>query len=274
MKKNFLLILSLMILGLTYSHLFAEDKNSPKEILINTWQRIDFQLALEDYFMVNFENNQSKFNMNHPGTKSIAKAILFSTAIPGMGEFYSGSYLKGIIFLAIEAAAWPGYFHFHNRGEDIEAAFERYAIQNWDPDAYWDWISERSGISRTDMDALREFERDHFSHFLPEEKNQQYYENIGKYDQFNIGWVDTENGDKRDSELREKYTLMRKDANDNFKRATNMATILLFNHVFSALDAAWTTNRHNKQIISASLKMKSMQYGNEILPALALRVSW
>lgn len=261
-------------MGLSYSLIKAEERSSPKEKLASTWRKVDFQLALKKSFETGKENSGSVSKMSQKGTKSVAKALLFSAAIPGMGEFYNGSYIKGLVFLAVEAAAWPAYFHFHNKGEDLEEGFIQYAEGNWEPEEYWNWLSEISGIFGSDMDALREYEHENFSHFLPEEKNQQYYENIGKYNQFNIGWNDTQNGYVRDSDFREKYTLMRKDANDNFKRATNFATLVLFNHVFSALDAALTTKRYNKRIISACLRMKNMKYGNEIIPALALGVIW
>ncbi|MFQ6114243.1 MAG: hypothetical protein ACE5NG_09155 [bacterium] len=274
MQKPIILILSFLLLRPTAFLFSAEESSSAKEILTNSWHKGTFRLNLNQYFETRAQNITSNLNNNYPKTKSIAKAALLSAAVPGAGEFYAGSFVKGIIFLAVEAAAWPFYFHFHNRGEDLEAEFQIFADQFWHEDDYWLWLSQISGIDINDRDALREYERQNFSHFLPEEKNQQYYENIGKYDQFNVGWDDTQNGGERDSALRERYTRMRKDANDNFKRATNMVTLVLFNHVFSALDAGWTIKRHNKRIVSASLRMKNMQYGTEIIPALALRVKW
>jgi hypothetical protein len=274
MKKPFVLILILSLLATTTFLFSAEGMSSAKEILTNSRHKGNFRLALNQYFEKRVQNNQSKLTMNYSKTKSVAKAAFLSAAVPGAGEFYGGSLLKGIIFLGIEAAAWPFYFRFQNRGKDLEVAFRNFADQFWNEDDYWDWLSQISGINRNDMDALRDFERQHFCHFLPEEKNQTYYENIGKYDQFNIGWDDTQNGGERDSALREQYTRIRKDANDNFKRATNMVTLILFNHLSSALDAAWTIKRHNKRIVSASLRMQNMKYGTEIVPALALRVKW
>ena len=70
------------------------------------------------------------------------------------------------------------------------------------------------------------------------------------------------------------YVDLRRNSNNNFKRATNMVTLVLFNHVLSALDAAWTAKRYNQRTISGSLRMKYMKYGTEIIPALALGVTW
>ncbi|MFQ5754230.1 MAG: hypothetical protein ACE5HI_19765 [bacterium] len=274
MQKLIFPILIFSVLGPT-TFLRAAGENSPaKEVLTHSAPAGHFRLVLSQYFEKRTQDDQSKFTINYPKTKSVAKAALLSAVVPGGGEFYAGSFLKGIIFLDVEAAAWPLYFRFHNRGQDLEGEFQNFADQFWDEDDYWNWLSQISGIDRGNMDGLREYERENFSHFLPEDKNQQYYENIGKYDQFNIGWADTDNGAVRDSEKREQYTLMRKDANDNFKRATNMVTVMLFNHVASALDAAWTIKRRNKRIVSASLHMKNMRYRSEIIPALALRLKW
>ncbi|RMD94695.1 MAG: hypothetical protein D6813_01750 [Calditrichaeota bacterium] len=260
-----------LICSLWVGSVFAVEKNNAQKALTENHHRPSIKLATQNY-LHNYQ--ETKLQLHNSRKKSITKAVLLSAFIPGGGEFYLGSYLKSLLFVGVEAASIGGFVHFHNRGESLEAAFQRYADENWNPDDYWDWLSQISGIPRDDMDALREFERNNFSHFLPEQKNQQYYENIGKYDQFNVGWKDTNNGGARDSALREKYTLMRKDANDNFKRATTMATITLLNHVFSALDAAWTTTRHNKRIMSASLRFKYVPYNTEWIPALALGVTW
>lgn len=206
------------------------------------------------------------------GTKSVRKAVLFSAVVPGSGEIYVGSYIKGVAFLVIEAASLSGHFYYQNRGDDLEREFEFHADQNWFEDDYWDWMARISGISRTDMDGLRAYEHENFSHFLPEMKNQQYYENIGKYDQFNIGWQDTQNGGARDSDLREEYTIKRKHANDNFKRATSLITVALLNHVVSALDAGLTTKRLNGKTMN--LRMNGMYYNDEVVPALTVGVEW
>ncbi|MFQ5708813.1 MAG: hypothetical protein ACE5HO_15255 [bacterium] len=238
----------------------------------------DFRLVLDDYFQVQSENSVAnslhfESKANSVQTKSVAKAVLFSSAIPGSGEFYSGSYLKGILFMAVEAASWPLYFHYNNRGNDLEAQFQGFADNHWVEEDYWNWLSQVSGISVNDMDALREYESENYTHFLPEVKNQQYYENIGKYNQFNIGWQDTQTGNGRDSQLRDNYVHQRKDANDNFQRATNLTTVLMFNHILSALDAGFTTRGFNRRI-TTSLRMQNMRYGSELVPSLLLGVTW
>ena len=216
--------------------------------------------------------------------KSIPKAVLFSALVPGSGEAYAGSYLKGAAFLVIEAAALVGNIHYNNKGNDLEAAFRTYADGNWVENDYWNWMSQVSGIERSDLDGLRAYERQTFSHFLPEKKNQQYYENIGKYNQFVAGWVDVtyqtysldlyKSGKKPDSPLREDYTVQRKDANDNFQRATNLATVIIFNHIISMFDAGWTTKKFNQKHFQSQLRIQGLMYNDRIVPVLNLGVSW
>lgn len=259
------------------SSISVNSAETAKEIITATWSKVDLQLALNNQLSAKqsyLSNNQ----VGQGGTRSVAKAVLFSAAVPGAGQIYNGSILKSIAFLAIEAGALTGHFINQNRGNDLEGKFEVFADGHWSEDEYWSSVAIDAGLdpNNYDLAALREYEREHFSHFLPERKSQQYYENIGKYDQFNAGWDDGENIRDRDSAFghREDYTLMRKDANDHFKRASNFAAAALFNHVLSALDAGWTAKRHNKQILKGSIEMQGRVYGAEVIPTLVLGVAW
>ena len=209
-----------------------------------------------------------------PRRKSPKKALLFSAVLPGAGELYAGSHLKSATFFAVEVAAWVGYVSFHNKGKDLEEQFVTFADTHWRESEYWDAIARQSGRDRNDLAALKEFEKENFSHSLHETKNQQYYEMIGKYDQFNVGWDDTETHKARDSARRIKYEDIRHDSNVNFKRATIGTTVVLFNHVVSAMDAVWTVNRYNKRLATASLRMQGLSYNGEQCPALTLTVKW
>lgn len=210
-----------------------------------------------------------------PRERSVGKAFLFSAAIPGVGEFYNKSFLKGLAFLGAEVGAWAMYAVYTQRGNDQEDAFEAYARTHWSEDEYWASLARLSGCDVNNRPCLRDYESETFSHFLPDERSQTYYENIGKYDQFNAGWDDSISGEakRRDSANRELYTRMRKKANDQFKIATWGASIVLVNHVISALDAAYTTYKFNREI-KASMGMEMQRYDQEIVPTLAMKMSW
>ena len=221
--------------------------------------------------------------------KSPKKALFYSAAVPGMGQAYAGSYLKTAVFVAIETAAWVMYAVKHKDGEEIEDQFQEYANTNWSEEDYFDWIhhwaNKETNIARSDIEGLRAWETSNFSHHLHQEKDQQYYEMIGKYDQFNYGWNDFDkSGNSIDNDVREMkelrtenrlyYEDLQFESNKAFKRATTGMTIVMFNHILSAIDAAWTVSRHNKEIASASLNVKPLLLDNQQYAVLNFRVDW
>ena len=287
------LILTLSFLGFLNSNSLAEKGQTASEILTNS--------LIENNSRFEFFKNFQPQAQNSPpqnGAKSVPKALLFSAVVPGSGQIYSRSYLKGLAFLVIEAAALTGHFRFNNEGNRLEDQFEADANALWHENAYWNWMEEICGGSCNNMDDLRSFERANFSHFLPEEKNQPYYENIGKYNQFIIGWQEFreeilpeeigeepftyahyQSGELNGKDLRTispqrtSYTELQDDSDRNFKRATTLASLLLLNHVVSALDAAWTTKRFNRRV-QAGLSVRQQIYQTEIIPVLRLGVAW
>ena len=208
------------------------------------------------------------------GWKSPRKALLLSALIPGAGELYAGSKWKAAVFLAAEVYAWTTYSVYHKKGSEKEDEFEAFADAHWSEQEYWEAIAREAGLDPSDIDALREYERNTYSHSLHEQKDQQYYEMIGKYNQFNAGWDDTDTHRGRDSKNREIYEDMRAEANKFFKRATMGATIAMINHVVSAIDAAWTTVYHNKKLASVRLQATGLAFNGDLVPALEVRIDW
>ena len=75
------------------------------------------------------------------------------------------------------------------------------------------------------------------------------------------------------STQRTAYTELQDDSDRNFKRATTLASVLLLNHVVSALDAAWTTKKFNRRV-QAGLSVRQQIYQTEIIPVIRLGVAW
>lgn len=288
------LILTLSFVGLLNSNSAAEKPEIASEILTTS--------LIENNPRFEFFKNFRPRAQNSPpqnGVKSIPKALLFSAVIPGSGQIYSRSYLKGLAFLVIEGAALTGHFSSNREGNRLEDLFEADANALWDENSYWDWMQEICGSGCNNMDDLRSHERANFSHFLPEEKNQPYYENIGKYNQFIMGWQDFREKTLRPPEMEEipftyahyqsgelngkdlrtisaqrtAYTELQDDSDRNFKRATTLASLLLLNHVVSALDAAWTTKKFNRRV-QAGLSVGQQIYQTEIIPVIQLGITW
>ncbi|NUM76673.1 hypothetical protein HUU40_20095, partial [candidate division KSB1 bacterium] len=54
---------------------------------------------------------------NQPAAKrSVARAAIFSAVIPGAGQIYNRSYLKGLLFLGAEVGAWMAYSKYTDKG--------------------------------------------------------------------------------------------------------------------------------------------------------------
>jgi len=71
--------------------------------------------------------------------KSPLLAGALSFVIPGAGEFYSESYIKSAIFVALEAAAITVGLIYDKKGNDQTNFFQDFANQNWSALRYAEW---------------------------------------------------------------------------------------------------------------------------------------
>ena len=186
--------------------------------------------------------------------KSPGRALLYSAMLPGLGEFYAGARKRAVLFFGLEAAAWGLYFSWNGKGKDIEEDFRGVADEQWDVLRYMDWrgstISRNSSITHGLPCSTFVVGGEGISQ-CPEVERQQYYELIGKYDQFVSGWEDVrdrggnlvqpteiDSAENFVSEHRFAYEDQRNESNRFLKRATNVAGLILVNHVISAIDAS------------------------------------
>ena len=190
--------------------------------------------------------------------KSPFAAVVLSGIIPGLGQWYAGDRIKALGFVATEAALWFGRSHFNDKGDEIKQEFRTYADQFWNDSEYFNWAGT------VDIST--------YSHVLPDTKTQQYYEMIGKYDQFVAGWPDSE-GDPDQSEMRLHYVARHHESNKNYKNADKLAQILVLNRVISAFDAAFSIHRNNKQL-RAKFRVKKMYSKSGLMPVVNLKYTW
>ena len=218
--------------------------------------------------------------------KSPVLAALFSLVVPGSGELYAGSYLKSAIFFLVEVSAIAADILWTKRGDELTQDFKNYANEHWSAVRYSEWLntySQQLGAENAphiDIDpntAIQPWQRVNFnqinqveelvptfSHRLLPFGEQQYYEVIGKYKQFNHGW------DQSDPNTAEYLTnvpqqmvdysaMFTKPDETFYKYASTAAVVLVVNHVLSAIDAAWSTSRYNKSL-TANLEIKRFDY--------------
>ncbi len=229
-----------------------------------------------------------------------------SLLVPGAGELYAESYWKAAAFLAIEVAAWSLAYSYDKRADRQTDFYQDYANQRWNVEQYARrslenyipqgerytyynsslWIPGTEGRppwERVNWDILNAMEREiartgpgqYYSHTLPHYGEQQYFELIGKYQQFYHGWDEarpelttyqdiTNYLDSNPDTQFLWYSRERGKANDDYSTASTMVTIAVVNHIVSAVDAALTANSFNKHI-DAQMGMQSVPLGTRVV---------
>lgn len=207
--------------------------------------------------------------------KSPRRAFLLSALLPGAGELYAGSRIKGAVFMGIEAVAVGLWYAWNSEGNDLEDEFREMADAHWDPEKYLYWRELSSSIRYNS-----------FTHALPcstevsggnlgacgSSEKQQYYELLGKYDQFVAGWDDLKFADTGNpvqnvadfdsvetvhSERRLEYEDQRDESNTYLKRASQVTGLILVNHVLSAVDAARTAHAREAGVDEAVIERRT-----------------
>lgn len=206
--------------------------------------------------------------------KSTKKAFFYSLALPGLGQYYAGSRVKPLIFFGVEAILWSGYFMYDGKGNDKRTEYQNFADEHY---AWQDFIVWWEGLSENQQDS--------FSHTLPWDderntviRNHEYYENIGKYDQFQIGWDDIPNhaypppfGDSAYYDgNRQTYLSLRRKSNDYFQNANTMIMLSLANRIVSAFEAALTAKNFNKGQKRFSFKVRTKDWGRGQIPMVTM----
>lgn len=195
--------------------------------------------------------------------RSVFTAGALSLLVPGAGQFYVGDKFRAVPFFLVDVGGWVTYFGLRAQGKNRERDYRAFADLHYDAAGYFNFLQNDLGInSRSDYDPVgRDYcRRDSvvnlcvdsgflFSHHIPSkkggpvEKNFEYYENLGKYDQFFAGWDDYNAGVNRRA-----YLKMRSRANDSFSRSKIGIIVSLADRLVAAFDAAMAAKRFNKKI--------------------------
>lgn len=208
--------------------------------------------------------------------KSVKRAFVYSLIVPGLGEFYAGSKIKAVLFFGLDVTFWALYSNYHGKGKDKEKEYRVFANGHWSRDEYKQWLwdsvyNQNPQIGYENVcdtfpywnDEKQEWE--YFSHHLSNENNQQYYEMIGKYEQFTAGWDSLQS--------RGDYLEKRRISNDWLNKAKYSAMFSVANHILSAFDAAIAVKKHNKKgerFSQIQFKMRLVERDQEIIPRLTV----
>jgi hypothetical protein len=298
---------NLKISLIVFSILFFSSVNlySQTEDRISKLEATDRILNLHQQEKINNEvksNLNSTFKTQQKKEKSPFLGAVLSGVLPGAGEFYAESFVKSAIFFAAEAGLWKTFFIFEGKGNQQTDRFEAFADQNWSLKKYAQWLVnqqfagyEQVNPEEMDLNVLRlqvnEVERRNFSHTLPNFGDQQYYEVIGKYQNFVAGWADADINllSKEQSspywygsyktQMLLGYAADRQKANDYYDKSSLAISGVIINHILSAADAAWTVSLYNKEIrMQTSVKMENIYSYSEgrskLIPFAHLKVNF
>lgn len=234
--------------------------------------------------------------MSSQGTGSFKKpglGLVMSAVLPGTGEMYAGSWLKGSLLLGAEVALWFGYKHYREEGDRLDLKYRAFADEHWSPQRYWvamasdasqqEGWEHLSAVNENNYEdylyidnGLRDYERVVGSHSLHSVKDQQYYEMIGKYHQFRKGWDDwdpLETSINAETPNNTHYEKMEQNTDSHYKTAGLCGMIILANHVLSSLDAVWSVKQYNHHI-QVSPRMGLIRHHDSVCPTVCMNVSW
>ena len=230
---------------------------------------INYSVSAKHVSELDFERARDNMYQQETKKKSVLLGALMSAVVPGAGEFYGKSYLKAGIFFGVELISWGAYAVYQVKGNNQTDKFQSYADQYWDVRTYARWLinqgfqgNEVINPDEPDRDVLRQqimqCEAQNFTHTLPEYGSQQYYELIGKYQNFQAGWTNLAHvptkapGPYNYETYRDpvfvNYANERQKANDYYDYAKTGTIIVVLNHILSAADAAWTVSMFNKNV--------------------------
>jgi hypothetical protein len=208
------------------------------------------------------------------GRKKSGWPVLYSLILPGAGEAVMG-YKRGYVMMAADIFAWTQVARYHSDGGDLKDEYIAYADAHYtDEDLLEAYKDVSSDLDRVDEgntyfnDIIGGFNFNTLEDLnnLPlyvskEDDFREYYENLGKWDQFIFGWddysraSDPTNPDAPDgyvptlkradlqhpwvSKNRETYRLMRDASNDAYKSRDRWLYVNIGLRVFSVIQTAY-----------------------------------
>ncbi|MFH1312836.1 MAG: hypothetical protein ABIJ00_06370 [Candidatus Eisenbacteria bacterium] len=215
--------------------------------------------------------------------KSVAKAMLLSAVLPGLGQAYVGGrrgYASGGVMAAADLFSMWRYFNNTGKGDDKKGEYEAWAEDHYSTQRFTgyvrDTIAVHSGYGDfgfcTDpgiYDSLRCWEEIHVVFPLSDQGSGAFYEQIGAEDRYVFGWDDWSTGDVQfpeelwvdwdpygtlpagipsTSSNRTQYQGMRAEADDFYGKADRYAWVMVIGRVVSMVDAAIMAKFRNRDL--------------------------
>ena len=236
MKSNQTIFISVIIFCLSSAICLASNE-SQTHLLTNLYLNSNLGIrVLTKQSAVSIAANEKLVPRKSPN-----EAFLYSLAIPGMGQLYTGA-KHGYVYTAAEVGLLVTYFILRNSAVNTrenyrEAVRENVFFQGPGSFEAWDPIE--------DFEHATQYEN--WNHVYDSEETRV---RTGKW-----YWKDLDPSlkDERDTSIDfdSKYRLeafdLRQKANDTFQSARTVLGLVILNHVFSAVEARITTKRWNEK---------------------------
>lgn len=196
-----------------------------------------------------------------------AQAALASLVLPGAGQIWSGrKWGWGLVAaegLLVGSALWA-----RSEGRERQGGYEDFADRYWDQQRYVDYLTSYQVATGTPWP--------HNHHTLPPVgvRNHDYYEMIGKYNQFAPGWDDwsPDAGSLVDgtSLHRSRYVDARWRANRYLKWTLTAGGLVFLNHALASVEALIWGRRTESRQVSLGLRPERTRSARSLL----LTITW
>jgi hypothetical protein len=215
--------------------------------------------------------------------KSVARAMLLSAVLPGLGQIYAGGrrgYIAGGVMAAADVVSLWGYFANNGKGDDKKSEYEAWARDHYSRQDFESYVQDTivvfSGYDDfgfcTDpsiQDSVLCWQAIHTVFPLAEDGSGAFYEQIDADDRYVFGWDDwsTEGIEHPEdywvdwdpysalpaeiphtSANRVRYQNVRDDADDFYGKADRFAWVMVIGRVVSMIDAAIMVKLRNRDI--------------------------
>ena len=169
-----------------------------------------------------------------PSRKSVGLAVLYSLAVPGMGELYAGGFSSGKYFLGIEGALWLTYAAFDIRANALQDDGRSFAAVH--AGVVGPGKSDQFYVDVSNFLTLADYNDKKMRDRTPE----LLYDPAAGY---NWSWdAEANRMIFRDQRIR---------ADNVFNNRKFVIGAVLLNHIASAINAARIAISHNKEISGA-----------------------
>ena len=225
--------------------------------------------------------NKDHYPINRDSVENSNDAMMRSFLIPGWGQIKNKDPLwKPAIFLGVELLGIYSFYNYDKKAELVRYDFESFADQHWTLETWYNntkkifpnkWKEILIGTHKLELningnyyysDELVSLLEKHQWPNIKVIRDRDFYENIGKYDQFVGGWDDPYDDPfdqkgkwytfKKGSyesiiltDQKDYYRGLRDESNALKHYAKYAVSIVMINHLFSGIEAGINTKKRN-----------------------------